>query len=521
MPGAIGRMVWRALRPICPLSQPFRSLYPHRTFAQKIDPNAHSQGQERGGVRSPLRHVIKTRHTFPDHSSDDNSAVDSLANHVDQLIKMRSSPLGDSVPRIIVQSILEEYQTLHFSARLRFLETLATNFTVDVDVIEKAVKARESDSFQSKDYVLRATYDRQLRDSLTPLYELAFQQIHIHPHGIHFLVDLRGDMLHFISKGEASENVKVMDDNLKRMLESWFSGGLLELSELSWDSPASLLEKIIHYERVHPISDWSDLKHRLGDARRLYAFFHPNMPHEPLVFVEVAFLPELAQAMGKILRAPVAPTWQKDATTAIFYSISATQAGLAGVELGNFLIKRVVHTIQTDVNLKHITNFATLSPIPAFSKFLDSFLSSDLDDSCWIPASIATTLQAKTACTSPKLALKQILSKTGWEDDSSVVQMVKPVLMHLAARYLVREQVRKRAIDPVANFHIRNGARVERINWMADTSHKGLKNSLGMMVNYKYVLDDVETNNEEYMLQGKIPYSTQIKDLLDWKEAQL
>ena len=269
-----------------------------------------------------------------------------------------------------------------------------------------------------------------------------------------------------------------MAADLRAMLEGWFDAGFLELQQITWNSPAALLEKLIEYEAVHAIESWDDLRGRLGPARRCYAFLHPGMPDDPLIFVEVALERGIPAALGPILDHAADRSAATEADTAVFYSISNCHRGLAGVSLGDFLIKRVVE--QLSAELPNIATFVTLSPMPGFRRWLET-----LDDGPELPA-----------------------LPDPMEDQ-------RERLLRLAAEYLVRQKRRDRAADPVAHFHLTNGARLERINWGANPVEIGWDRSLGMMVNYLYRLRDIETNHDRYVATGDVSTSDEIRKLLD------
>jgi malonyl-CoA decarboxylase len=265
------------------------------------------------------------------------------------------------------------------------------------------------------------------------------------------------------------------------MFSTWFDVGFLELRRISWDSPASLVEKLIRYEAVHDIRSWDDVKNRLDSDRRCYGFFHPRLPGEPLIFVEVALINEMASSITPLLDESAAPADLDRATTAIFYSISNTQAGLRGVSFGDSLIKRVVESLHEE--FPRLKTFATLSPIPGLRAWLNRHAPGELLQA-W---ETAPDLAEKSP---PRVALKQ------W-----------------AARYLGGELQEGKPLDAVARFHLGNGARVERLNWAADPSPKGLKQSYGLMVNYLYDLRKLDKNRAA-LAQGKVPISPAIKELL-------
>lgn len=300
--------------------------------------------------------------------------------------------------------------------------------------------------------------------------------------GLHFLIQLRADMLRWHKR---VPRLRVLDEDLEALFSNWFDVGLLELQPITWDSPASLLEKLIRYEAVHEISSWTDLRNRLDSDRRCYAFFHPRIPREPLIFVEVAFVPEMAANVHALLDEAAPLEDLRRVKWAIFYSISNTQAGLRGVSFGNFLLKRVIEELQRE--FPKLKQFATLSPIPGFADWLrkqdgeaiaralgDKRLSRWAERLGAVPADGAAWLAALPA--------------------DAEEPVVRDTALTLAAHYLVRAGGKGQPADPVARFHLGNGACVERLNWGADLSKKGRAQSCGMMVNYLYEPEALDDN---------------------------
>ena len=315
------------------------------------------------------------------------------------------------------------------------------------------------------------------RATVSPRRRL-LQRFSAHPDGIPFLVKLRAEMQPLL---KADKRLLALDVEMEYMFSTWFDVGFLELRRISWDSPASLVEKLIRYEAVHDIRSWDDVKNRLDSDRRCYGFFHPRLPGEPLIFVEVALINEIAASITPLLDEAAAPADLDRATTAIFYSISNTQAGLRGVSFGDSLIKRVVESLHEE--FPRLKTFATLSPIPGLRSWLVKHAPAEL-------------LQAWEAA--PELADKSPL---------------RIALKQWSARYLGSELQDGKPLDAVARFHLGNGARVERLNWAADPSAKGFKQSYGLMVNYLYDLKKLDKNRAA-LAQGKIPIAPAIKDLL-------
>jgi malonyl-CoA decarboxylase len=315
------------------------------------------------------------------------------------------------------------------------------------------------------------------RATVSPRRRL-LQRFSAHPDGIPFLVNLRAEMQPHL---KADKRLLALDVEMEYMFSTWFDVGFLELRRISWDSPASLVEKLIKYEAVHDIRSWDDVKNRLDSDRRCYGFFHPRLPGEPLIFVEVALINEIASSITPLLDESAAPADLDRATTAIFYSISNTQTGLRGVSFGDSLIKRVVESLHEE--FPRLKTFATLSPIPGLRGWLAKNAPAELLQA-W---DAAPDLAEKSP---PRVALKQ------W-----------------TARYLGCELQDGKPLDAVARFHLGNGARVERLNWAADPSAKGFKQSYGLMVNYLYDLKKLDKNRAA-LAQGKIPIAPAIKDLL-------
>jgi malonyl-CoA decarboxylase len=322
--------------------------------------------------------------------------------------------------------------------------------------------------------------------------------------GVKFLVDLRADLLKFQRQDPM---LKSLDRELQTRLAAWFDVGFLELSRITWQSPAALLEKLVEYEAVHAIQSWKDLKNRLDSDRRCYGFFHPRMPLEPLIFVEVALVESLADSVQALLdeHAPVVDSGK--ASTAIFYSISNTQAGLRGISFGNFLIKRVVADLQRD--FPQLKTFATLSPIPGLLRWVSTH--PDAVAASFTPVDLKRlTAAGVDGLDSPDI--KALLTgDTGWHSNADLTQALREPLLRLAAHYLLHGRHGDGPADPVARFHLGNGARVEQLNWLADTSGKGLAQSWGIMVNYLYDPDRIEANLESFATEGRIDAVTSIK----------
>jgi len=408
---------------------------------------------------------------------------------------------GEVSARNRAAKLAQTYLTQDEAGRKEFLRTLA-GFDSDPDAVALAYTKVQAAS----DAAERADAKAALRRALEPPRLKLLTQFTSIPDGRKFLVDLRGSLL----KVRGSDKLlTALDADLRGLLAAWFDIGFLEMQRIDWNSPAALLEKLVDYEAVHAIRSWRDLKNRLDSDRRCYAFFHPRMPGEPLIFVEVALVKGLAGSVQDLLdeKAPVLDPHHTD--TAIFYSISNCQRGLAGISFGNFLIKRVVEELSTE--FRNLRTFATLSPIPGFRRWLDERLKAE--DATLISDSEAASLGSAMPAVSGAASLAAILATRGWWKETGLRKTAEPVLVRLCARYLLNEGTAKRALDPVAHFHLSNGARLERINMAGDTSEKGMKEGAGLMVNYLYDPAKIEDWHEDYAGEGKRNASTAVRKL--------
>lgn len=342
---------------------------------------------------------------------------------------------------------------------------------------------------------------RYRRATVSPRRRL-LQRFSAFPEGIRFLVDLRADMLPYI---KADKRLHALDVEMEYMFSTWFDVGFLDLRRISWDSPASLIEKLIRYEAVHDIKSWADVKNRLDSDRRCYGFFHPRLPEDPLIFVEVALLDDMAHSITPLLDESADAADLNKATTAIFYSISNTQTGLRGVSFGDSLIKRVVETLKQE--FPRLRTFATLSPIPGFRSWLGKnagAMLDKLDDKSRTALGRAVGFEPP----GPGHFLTAAEDPLALHDKSPVRQM----LLQCAAHYLGQALEDGKPLDPVARFHLGNGARIEGLNWEGDPSAKGVRQSYGLMVNYLYDLKRLD-KHRAMLAQGKIPVAGAIEDL--------
>ena len=421
----------------------------------------------------------------------------------DQINNCLEARGGEVSARARAAELGEAYLVLNETGRKRFLKCLAKHYDVDNEAINAAIVARQASITETETRLA----EQQLRQALIPRRVRLLSQFNGLSQGVKFLVDLRAELMHW---AQQEPEFRALDDDVRGLLASWFDVGFLDLERITWETPASLLEKLVGYEAVHAIRSWADLKNRLEADHRCYAFFHPRMPDEPLIFVSVALVNGIADNVQVLLDEEAPAEDPFDVDTAIFYSISNCQRGLAGVNFGSFLIKRVVDDLARE--FPKLKTYATLSPIPGFRHWLDHDLESTDEQS--IAAIDVQQLQSVAAVNSVSATLRTILQRPDWYKDSAITAILQPILMRLCARYLLRVKQNGRACDPVAHFHLSNGARIERINWLADTSRRGIDQSAGLMVNYRYKLDDIEKNHEAYSGNGKVVAATTVRRLL-------
>jgi len=413
---------------------------------------------------------------------------------------------GEASARSRVHWLAATYRGLADGGRKRFLELLAGEFGPDELVVSRAVE----EYLRTPPGPMKRHAESRLRIALGSPRIRILKHFNLLPDGVKFLVDLRADVLGYLR--EVPE-LEVIDEELHSLLGSWFDVGNLELSRITWSSPAILLEKLIAYEAVHEIRGWGDLRKRLDSDRRCYAFFHPRMPGEPLIFVEIALTRDMAASAQSLLDESAPVLDPQDVRAAVFYSISNTQPGLRGVSFGGFLIKRVVEQLLAEV--PKLKTFATLSPVPGFRRWLEG--ESRARNPTLLGANDADRICRTASTSDPYEALAELL-KRDLVADAPAAAALEPLLSHLVARYLVdakqTEGEREHVLDPVARFHLGNGARLERVNWLGDTSARGMKQSCGLMVNYLYKLDEIESNHEAYAREGKVAISGVVKRLL-------
>lgn len=404
---------------------------------------------------------------------------------VDALVSGRGEASGVAIAR----QILHHYQILNGDERRAFFRYLAA---------AEVLKPNADNIAEAAENYLRDPSDKALARLQAvvenPRQEF-FRRLNLAPGATAEIVAMRRDLLR-LPKDDPC--FALVDHDLRHLFYSWFNRGFLVLRRIDWQTPASILEKIIQYEAVHEIRGWEDLRRRLDPAdRRCFAFFHPSLIDEPLIFVEVALSDVIADAIEPVLTEERKAEPLREPTTATFYSISNCQEGLQGISFGNFLIKQVVEELARE--LPSLTTFVTLSPVTVFSRWLDRLLADDTDGTL----------------TDEDRSVLKALRDPEWHERLGDDEALKSTMLALAAHYFMRaKSPRNKPVDPVARFHLGNGARLERINWLGDTSNKGLQQAHGLMVNYRYHIKDIEKNHEAYANDGTIAASRAVKSLL-------
>lgn len=431
---------------------------------------------------------------------------DDLARVREQMQACLARRGGEVSARARAAALGETYLELSAEGRRRFLGLLAREFGVDRAAVDAAVTALQ----QAADPEARSAAEARLRQALEPARTHLLTQFNALPDGTKFLVELRAEVM---ALARQEPDLMPLEADLRRLLTSWFDVGFLELRTITWNAPAALLEKLITYEAVHEIRGWDDLKNRLDSDRRCFAFFHPRMPDEPLIFVEVALVTGMADSIQKLLDESAPVVEPAAADTAIFYSISNAQQGLGGISFGDFLIKRVVDELSHEA--PRLKVFATLSPIPGFRAWLEERLAAEPDLLTAAEAASVVEAAGAGADGGPAAALRALLEMAVWHPVDPATEALRRPLIRLAAIYLGREKrANGMAIDPVAHFHLSNGARIERLNWLGDVSAKGVARSCGLMVNYLYRPEEIEANHEAYRGDRRVAMTAAIRSLL-------
>ncbi len=405
--------------------------------------------------------------------------VDSVIELCERLMSSRGEASGVALANEVIAGL----SALERSERLRFFEILAAKFAPSTEAVAAASAGYVADP--SAEALVR------LLDAVEPPRQELFRRINLAAGGTRALVELRRQLLPYLRDRPA---LRAVDHDLSHLFGSWFNRGFLTLKPIDWQTPASVLEKIIRYEAVHAINGWDDLRRRLQPPdRRCFAFFHPALADEPLIFVEVALTDNVPDGIADVLREDRDLVPEERRTVAVFYSISNCQEGLRGISFGNFLIKQVVEDLL--IGVPTLKKFVTLSPVPGFRGWLANQSAAQPDRS-----DIAAALQLLTA--------------PDWSTNPETAARAKAALMPLAAEYfLAGTRPDGQPVDTVARFHLGNGASLDRINWLGDVSEKGLREGAGLMVNYLYDPGAIEENHEAYVNGGRIAASRAVRSL--------
>jgi malonyl-CoA decarboxylase len=395
---------------------------------------------------------------------------------------------GEISGAALARETLAAYQGLDERGREEFFDILGREFAPSPEAIGKAADAYRYDPTPQNLIRLQEIIDSARQE--------LFRRLNMAPGGTQALVEMRRAVLRGLDRHPGWRGIEI---DLLHLFRSWFNRGFLRLERIDWRTSAIVLEKLIQYEAVHAIQGWRDLRRRLEAAdRRCFGFFHPQLPDEPLIFIEVALTHGMSAQVQPLLdvNAPVIAPVRADC--AIFYSITNCQEGLRGTSFGNLLIKQVAEDLKRE--LPHLGTFATLSPIPGFRRWLAR---ADTQ----VKLSIGPNAEER-------LALLARIERPGWHS-GEVPEVLQKLLQRLGAWYLLnaKQKANPEPLDPVARFHLGNGAALERLNWLGDTSDAGMARSAGMMVNYVYRLDDVERNHERYFADHAVVASRAVEKL--------
>jgi malonyl-CoA decarboxylase len=441
-----------------------------------------------------LNSITERGRALLDRARDRRGASAARSESLAELCEELLSGRGEASGAALAGEILAKYAELTIGPRIAFFELLANRFGTDRARLEAAISAWQADPSDRTAAEVHAAAEPRRQELL--------RRLNLAPAGTAALVRMREQLLDALDR---REDLKAVDADFVHLFSSWFNRGFLVLRRIDWSTPAMILEKIIRYEAVHRIGSWEDLRRRIDPPdRRCYAFFHPALVDEPLIFVEVALTREIPDAIAPILAVEREPVEQDRVTTATFYSISNCQRGLAGVSFGNFLIKQVVQEVSREH--PRLKTFVTLSPAPDFARWLGRERRAD--------ASTALSAEDRTAL--------EGLDHPNWWTSPETSEPLHEALLRAAAWYFLNAKNRRDLpADAVARFHLGNGARLERLNWLADLSDNGLQQSCGLMVNYLYDLDHIEQNHEAYAEGRKVVASGPVRRLLRGAAADL
>lgn len=408
------------------------------------------------------------------------AGVDRRTDALVSLCNALLAESGEYASTALARDALAAYQKLDERCREEFFGFLGRDYGPPVETVSRAAAAYQVEPTQENLLRLQQAVD-------SPRQEL-FRRINMAPGGTAALVEMRRELL----KGlRTHPDWKAVDSDLLHLLRSWFNRGFLRLERIDWRTSAMVLEKLIQYEAVHAIQGWRDLRRRLESDRRCFAFFHPQLPDEPIIFIEVALTRGMSAQVQPLLDFRTQLADPANADCAMFYSITNCQEGLRGISFGNQLIKQVVEDLNDQ--FPHIKRFATLSPIPGFRRWLEG----EMHGAPLSPADAELVAR---------------LADPAWHL-GEIPEPLQTLLMQLCACYLLSAKSGLEPLDPVARFHLGNGAVLERLNWLGDSSESGMQRSAGMMVNYVYWLDELERNHERYFRDHDVVASPAIERL--------
>lgn len=425
-----------------------------------------------------LTHVLERGARLLDWRGGGKVSPAELAQHCGELISSK----GEATGVALAAGILDSYDRLDAKGRRDFFKAISEGYDPDPKALTAAAERFAAERSAAALSALNAASESRRQE--------LFRRLNFAPDGTRRLVRMREDLLRLLP--DEPELARI-DADFRYLLANWFNRGFLTMERIDWHTPAAILEKIIAYEAVHHIDSWDELRRRVDpEDRRCFAFFHPAMPDEPLVFVQVALTRAIPGSIQGLLEPKRSRVQPGVATTAVFYSISNCQDGLRGVSFGAFLIKQVAADLAQE--LPKLETFVTLSPVPGFAAWLGAQARRD-----------------------PDIAQARALGRAeaeGWQDDQKRSDELKAMLLPVAAHYFLdAKRSDGQPPDPVARFHLGNGAELLDIHWLGDRSERGLARSFGIMVNYRYDLDKIEVNHEAYATQGKVVASRKLRNL--------
>lgn len=431
-----------------------------------------------GLLQDILDTIVERGSSLAGINNNKQASVETLKSLSDSLLTARGEASGVALS----SQFLDDFASLSEESIPEFFHLLADNYDPKQDLINEAAAA----------YSIEPSIENfiELENSTAPPRRQLLRRINLAPGGTESLVHMREQLIPLLRE---NPELRRVDHDFLQLFKLWFNRGFLVLKQIDWSTSANILEKIIAYEAVHEIGNWDELRRRLlPEDRRCFAFFHPSMPDDPLIFVEVALTIDIPGSIQNLLAEDREPQHSDQAKTAVFYSISNCQKGLSGVSFGSFLIKQVAEHLSKEI--PSLQNFVTLSPLPGFTHWMIKQASKQPDG------------QAAKAC--------NLLKNFNWEDLSDGEKTAEKLLKPLAADYLgAAKNTYGQPLDPVAKFHIGNGAVLHKLHCFADVSKKGRQQSAGLMVNYLYKLAEIERNHELFAESGEITVSREVKNL--------